>query len=113
MWNSISKFFGGIMVGSAIGYVLGVLSAPKPGAELRRELAENSGDLYKQAGESLSDFSEKTGQALQDIQQKSESVLKKASASVQGTRAQLASKLDEIAGQSAKVLVEETESHAP
>jgi gas vesicle protein len=113
MWNSISKFFGGLMVGSAVGYVLGVLSAPKPGSELRRELAESSEDLYKQAGESLSGFSEKTGQALQDIQHKGEAVLKKASASVQGTRAQLASKLDEIAGQSAKVLVEDAESRAP
>jgi len=113
MWNRISKFLEGAVVGSIVGYVVGVLTAPKSGADLRKDLADSSEDFYKQASDSLSDLSDITGQAFHDIQQKGEAVIKRASASVQGTRAQLASKLDEIAGQSAKVLVDDGKSPAP
>src|SRR5271168_2561961 len=100
MSDSSGRFFEGLVVGGIVGFLFGMLSAPKSGAELRRQLADGSEDLYKQASDSLGDVSKKAGQAITDIQARSGDVIKKASDSVQGTRDTIASKLSEMAGQS-------------
>lgn len=111
MWNSINKFLEGLFVGSIVGYVFGLLSAPKSGAELRKELADNSEDLYNKASDSLSDIKSKTGRAIQDAQSKGSEVIKKATATVQEKKDQLVHKFDEMAGQSSQVLVDDGELH--
>ncbi|HEY9870351.1 MAG TPA: YtxH domain-containing protein [Candidatus Obscuribacterales bacterium] len=105
-----SRFFEGLLVGGLLGYLFGILSAPKSGADLRRQLADSSEDLYRQASDSLVELRHKTGQAVHEIQHKGEEAIRKASATVQEKKEQLASKLDEITGQGAKVLVEDQES---
>ena len=57
----MSRFLEGLVVGGVLGYIVGILSAPKSGAELRQQIADNSEDLYKQASDSLVDVREKTG----------------------------------------------------
>ena len=106
----MSRFFEGLVLGGVLGYMFGILSAPKSGADLRRQLADGSEDLYKQASDSLGDIRSKTGQAVTNIQSKGEEVIKKASATVQEKKEQIATKFDEITGQGAKVLVEDPES---
>jgi gas vesicle protein len=49
----MSRFFEGLVVGGVLGYIVGILSAPKSGADLRRQIADNSEDLSKQASDSL------------------------------------------------------------
>lgn len=121
MADNTGRFFEGLVVGGLIGFVFGILSAPKSGAELRRQLADGSEDLYKQASDQLgeltnvtgskfSEFRDKTEHALEDIKGKSGDVIKKASDSVQQTKEQVASKLQEMAGQSTQVLVDDVES---
>jgi gas vesicle protein len=97
----------GLFFGAALGYVAGLLSAPKSGNELRREIADNSEDLYKQASTSLSDIRQKTGMALQDIQHRGGEAIKKASASVQEKKEQFANKFDEMSEQATQVLTED------
>lgn len=39
----------GLMLGAAVGAVIGLLYAPRPGADARQDLAERSEDLYDRA----------------------------------------------------------------
>ncbi len=106
----MSRFLEGLVVGGVLGYIVGILSAPKSGAELRQQIADNSEDLYKQASDSLVDIREKTGTVINEAQTKGTEVFKKASDSVVGTKDQIAQKLQELAGQSTKVMVDDVES---
>jgi gas vesicle protein len=42
----VKGFFLGILAGGAIGALAALLYAPKPGKELRQDIAEKSGELY-------------------------------------------------------------------
>ncbi|MBN9393877.1 MAG: YtxH domain-containing protein [Candidatus Melainabacteria bacterium] len=106
----MSRFWEGLVIGGALGYLIGILSAPKSGAELRQQLADNSEDLYKQAADSLGDIREKTNGALSDIQHKGNEVFKKASDSVAETKGQIAHKIQEFTGHNNKVMVDDVES---
>ena len=121
MADNSGRFFEGLVVGGLIGFVFGILSAPKSGAELRKQLADGSEDLYKQAsdqlgelstgaGSKLTTFKDKTEHALEDIKGKSGDVIKKATDSVQHTKEQVTSKLQDMAGKSTQVLVDDVES---
>lgn len=110
MSDSSGRFFEGLLVGGILGFMFGVLAAPKSGAELRKQIADGGEDLYKQASDQLTDFQKTAQTALNDFQHKSEEVLKTAKDSVSGTREQLSHKLQEMAGKSTQVLVDDVES---
>ena len=95
-----NRFFEGLFVGGFLGFILGLLYAPKPGSQLRRELASQSDELYRQASTGLTDLRDRTGARLQDMQTRGDQMLKNASAQVQETRDQLTSKIQDFtAGQ--------------
>jgi len=77
--SSFNRFVEGIAIGGALGFVCGLLSAPKSGAELRKQLVDDSEDLYKQATESIHDMKSKTNEAISTLQAKGEDLLKMAS----------------------------------
>jgi gas vesicle protein len=110
MSESSGRFFEGLIVGGILGFLFGMLSAPKSGADLRRQLADNSEDLYKNASDSISDLKKKSTQAITDVQQRGGEVIKKATDTVQGARDTVSNKLQEMAGQSTQVLVDDVES---
>lgn len=98
MSSSSNRFFEGFLVGGIFGFIGAILFAPKSGAELRKELAENSDELYRQATSSITDIKDRTQQAIQDIQHKSDAVIKQASTQIQGTREQITHKIQEFTG---------------
>ncbi|TYQ26637.1 YtxH domain-containing protein [Pseudanabaena sp. UWO311] len=51
MSNGAGKFFGGLIVGTAIGAVVGVLFAPRAGKETRQVLKRSAQDLPQLAEE--------------------------------------------------------------
>ena len=51
-------FLVGAVVGGAVGAVLALLFAPKAGRELRRDIADRTGDLYDKASEFMNKDSE-------------------------------------------------------
>jgi gas vesicle protein len=110
MADGTGRFFEGLVVGGVLGFLFGVLSAPKSGADLRRQIADGSEDLYKQASDSLTDIKKKGGQAITDIKDRSGDVLRKATDTVHGTKESIANRLSELAGQSTQVLVDDPES---
>jgi gas vesicle protein len=96
--SSGGRFFEGIFIGGIIGFLAGLLYAPKPGSQLRRELAENSDEFYRQASTQLHDFKDRAGTTLQDVQSRSDQVLKSATNQMQETRDQITSRLQDMTG---------------
>jgi gas vesicle protein len=94
--NSSNRFFEGLFVGGFLGFILGILFAPKPGHQFRREIASQSDELYRQASTGLTDLRERTGQRLQDLQSHSDQMIRNASAQMQETKDQLTSKLQDF-----------------
>lgn len=95
-----NRFFEGLFVGGILGFLFGMLYAPKPGSQLRRELADQSDELYRQASTNLSDLKEKGSTHLQDVQSRSEQMLRQASAQMQETRDNLSTKIQDLTGKS-------------
>ncbi len=110
MSNSSTKFLEGLLLGGMLGFVSGILFAPKSGRELRKDLSAGSDELYKQAGTSISDFKDRSQQAMQDFQTKGDTAIKQATLQFQETHDHLSRKIQEISGKSAKVSVQEPES---
>jgi len=51
-------FLIGLLCGAAVGATVGLLFAPKPGSELRRDLADGAGRLRRRAEEAYGDAAE-------------------------------------------------------
>lgn len=75
MANNTGRFFEGLVVGGLLGFVFGLLSAPKSGAELRRQIADGSEDLYKHASDSIDDFKSNAGHRITEIKDKTENAI--------------------------------------
>ena len=57
-------FVFGAIIGGTIGAITALLLAPKSGAELRKELAEKSTDMYETASDYLVNVEENVGSAV-------------------------------------------------
>jgi gas vesicle protein len=102
--NSNNRFFEGLFLGGLVGFLFGLLYAPKSGSQLRKELADQSDELYRQASTNLTDLKERTGQQLQSLQTRSDQIIKQATQQVQETRDQLTSRIQDLSGNSNKQL---------
>jgi gas vesicle protein len=109
MSDTTGRFFEGLIVGGILGFLFGVLAAPKSGAELRKQIADGSEDLYKHASDSMSDLKDRTNQAIADLQNKSSTAIRKASEVVQSKQQQLAGRLQDSTKQG-KAHAEDIES---
>jgi gas vesicle protein len=110
MSNS-TKFLEGLLLGGVLGFVGGILFAPKSGRELRRDLADGSDELYKNASTSVSDFKDRSQQAMQDFQNRGDAAIKQATQQFQETRDQLTQKIQELGVKNGgKVSVQEPET---
>ena len=112
MSDNTGRFFEGLVVGGILGFIFGMLSAPKSGAEMRKQLADGSEDLYKQASDQISDLKDKTGRTITDLQAKSEVAIKRASDTVQEHKQTLTSKIQDLTKQG-KAMAEDVESISP
>jgi len=62
-----SGFVLGMVCGAAVGAALGLLFAPKPGSELRRDLEDRAGRLRKRAERAYGEASEKIGEGVSHL----------------------------------------------
>ena len=74
---SVLRFMAGVLVGGAVGAVLGVLYAPKSGEETREMIAETSKDLYDKAQDSVSELQEKANEVMSNLQEKGDELVEK------------------------------------
>jgi gas vesicle protein len=72
------RWLQGFVAGGTLGYVAGMLFAPKAGYELRRELAETSEDLITEASGYVTEMKTKGNQAMTDLRGRSERIKEKA-----------------------------------
>lgn len=72
MANAVNRYFEGLLVGGTLGFVIGLLTAPKPGAELRRELADSADDLLKNANTNLYDLKDRMSDRVAPIADKAD-----------------------------------------
>jgi gas vesicle protein len=112
MSDNTGRFFEGLVVGGILGFIFGMLSAPKSGAEMRKQLADGSEDFYKQASDQISDLKDKTGRTITDLQAKGEVAIKRASDTVQEKKQFLTSKIQDLTKQG-KAMAEDVESISP
>lgn len=70
MANSVNRYFEGLLVGSTLGFVFGLLTAPKPGSELRREIADSADELLKQANVDIADLKDRVNDKVQPLAEK-------------------------------------------
>jgi gas vesicle protein len=64
--SGFGDFLTGILVGGAIGYVLALLNAPRPGDETRQMLTERSRELRDQAMDTVQATVDKTGKLVSE-----------------------------------------------
>lgn len=70
MANSVNRYFEGLLVGGALGFIVGLLTAPKPGSELRQELSESADDMLKHANENWIDIKDRVSDKVQPLSDK-------------------------------------------
>ncbi len=72
MANSVNRYFEGVLVGGILGFAIGLLTAPKPGVELRRELQDSADDMYKQANDNWMEIKDKMSDRVQPLSEKAD-----------------------------------------
>lgn len=111
MANSVNRYFEGLLVGGTLGFVLGMLTAPKPGAELRRELADSADDMFKQANGNWHDAKDKLSERIQPIADKAGAYKERVASQASVVKSKLGeqtSTLREQAGSMKEKIVEKT-----
>ena len=65
--NNTGKIIGALLVGAAIGGILGVLFAPDKGSETRKKLASKAGELTDPLKERLNAFLEEARKEFEGV----------------------------------------------
>src|SRR5690349_2895479 len=93
-----------------MGFLFGMLPAPKSGADLRRQIADAAEDLYTNASDQSTDFRGKAEHASHDFQHHGEDVLRAAKDNYNDKKSPISNKIQEMAGHSTHTLVDDVES---
>lgn len=88
-------FVTGLFTGAVIGAGLGLLFAPRPGSDLRRELAESAGDAGKALSDQYSKTSQAVGQTIDDLAARGRHAYDQARDVASDARAKIGRKADE------------------
>ena len=83
--NNTGKLIGALLLGAAVGGVLGILFAPEKGSETRKKLSEKGVDL-------TDGMKEKFNILLEDLKMEAEAVKEKAIEFIENGKAKIAEK---------------------
>lgn len=70
MRSSFGDFVTGILVGSAIGYVIALLNAPRPGDETRQMWTDKGREMRDRAMDTVQSTVDKTGKLVSDSRER-------------------------------------------
>lgn len=107
-------FFFGAIIGGAVGAITALLLAPKSGRELRRDIADKSGEIYGKASNYLGDVQEdvrdmvnqgraKAENMVSAAKKQAESILASAEQTVQEARLRASHAKENLQGGAARV----------
>ena len=72
--NGYLEFLTGLLIGGAVGAVMGILYAPKSGKRTRRDIYHKSLEVKNDAESRLLAAQEKTSEVLEDVSHKVDSI---------------------------------------
>lgn len=108
--DGIFKFLVGIFLGGFAGFVIGVLTAERPGRELRRDIEVNSHDFLDKLRDNLDDLKDKATDRIRDFQGFADERLKASAKNIQDQVASLGRQLEELTKKQANAVKEEVHS---
>ncbi len=74
---SVTRFFAGVAIGTAIGAIAGVLLAPQSGEETREALGSMAKDVAKKTDRTVKDIQDKADSIVSDMQEKGDEIIEK------------------------------------
>lgn len=94
--SGLVKFLGGLAVGAAAGFLAGILSAEKPGRELRREIQMNSSDFVEGLKDRFSTLKTQASETIEKIAGLADEKIKSSAKNIQTQVDSLGKQLDEL-----------------
>jgi len=89
----------GLLIGGALGALIGIFFAPKSGKELRSDIKDKGSEVLKDAKKIYADASTKTKEIIEEAKYQAKELKKEA----EGTGEKIAGKVQEKIGQVQKV----------
>lgn len=78
--NNTGKLIGAVLVGAAVGGILGVLFAPDKGSETRKKISAKGNDLTDAMKEKFNDFLEEIKTEVESVKGKASEIIEKGTA---------------------------------
>lgn len=100
--SSFGDFLTGLLVGGAVGYVMALLNAPRPGDETRQMLTERGRELRAQAMDTVQTTVDKTGKLVTEGRER-------LGTTVETTRNRVQSRVSDLKGRGEEVVTEARE----
>ena len=72
---SVGRFLAGVLVGSAIGAIAGILLAPQEGEKTREMIKDFTGDVAEKTSKTVKEIQEKADNIVSDMQTKSDEIM--------------------------------------
>ncbi len=94
--DGLFKFLAGLVIGAGTGFLVGILTADKPGRELRREITANSADFIGTLREKIEHVKDQAADAIKDFKGFADDKLKASAKNIQEQVSSLGRQLDEI-----------------
>jgi gas vesicle protein len=94
--DEFGKFFFGLLFGLAAGFVAGILSADRPGREVRRDIEINSSDFFETVREKIDDIRDQAADTIRDFKGFTDEKLKASAESIQTQVESLGHQLEEL-----------------
>jgi len=94
--SSASSVFWSLAIGVAAGYAAGLLTAEKPGRDLRREIGANSADFIANLKDKLEDLKEQTAEAVQTFKGFADEKLKASAKNIEDQVQKLGKQLEDL-----------------
>ena len=90
------KFMSGLLLGILGGFVAGVLTADRPGRELRKEIGINSSDMLEKLRERIDEIKDQASDKLGDFRHFADENLRTSAMDIQDKVADLGRQLDAL-----------------
>ncbi|MDD9899074.1 MAG: YtxH domain-containing protein [Candidatus Melainabacteria bacterium] len=94
--DEFGKFFFGLLFGLAAGFVAGILSADRPGREVRRDIEVNSSDFFETLRDRVEDIRDQAADTIRDFKGFTDDKLRASAESIQTQVESLGEQLDEL-----------------